>query len=379
MGGEDLAKKLKVAVLFGGRSGEHAVSLVSAASIMQAMDRERYEIVPVGITEEGRWLCGGDPLRALQEKQVPGGCFFASIVTDPPAPGIMLWDDAGRSRGFQRLDVVFPVLHGTYGEDGTVQGLLELAGLPYVGAGVLASATGMDKAVMKILFQAVGLPVPAFLYFNDSDWRSEAEEIAGEIEKKLLYPCFVKPANAGSSVGISKVTSREMLFRGIDTALRYDHKVIVEANVQGREIECSVLGNEEPIVSVPGEIIPGAEFYDYRAKYIDNCARLLIPAALPADVVERLQDYAIRAFQAVECSGLARIDFFYEEKIGRIYVNEINTLPGFTEISMYPKLWAASGIPFGMLIDKLIEFALERHRRRQRLVTRWETPPEGAE
>lgn len=374
-----MAKKLKVAVLFGGRSGEHAVSLVSAASIMAAMDGERYEIIPVGITEEGRWLCGGDPLQALQEKRAPQGCFFASIVTDPLAPGLLLWDAAGRSRGFQPLDVVFPVLHGPYGEDGTVQGLLELAGLPYVGAGVLASAAGMDKAVMKILFQARGLPVPAFLYFNAYTWQGEAREIVSEIEKKLSYPCFVKPANLGSSVGISKAVSRGALTQGINDALRYDHKVIVEANIRGREIECSVLGNEEPIASVPGEIIPGAEFYDYRAKYIDNCARLLIPASLAPDVEEKLQDYAIRAFQAVECSGLARVDFFYQEEENQIYVNEINTLPGFTEISMYPKLWAASGIPYGKLVDKLIEFALERHRRHQKLITRWELPFSPAE
>lgn len=339
---------------------------------MKAMDRERYEIIPVGITEEGQWLCGGDPLRALREKQIPQDSFFASIVTDPLAPGILLRDKEGHSRGFQPLDLVFPVLHGTYGEDGTVQGLLELVGLPYVGAGVLASAVGMDKAIMKILFQNRGLPVADFIYFNASTWQGAAEEIAAEIESKLGYPCFVKPANLGSSVGISKAVNREALLRGVKDALRYDHKIIVEAYIRGREIECSVLGNEEPTVSVPGEIIPGADFYDYRAKYLDNCARLLIPAPLAPAVTGRLQDYALQAFQAVECSGLARVDFFYKEDAEQIYVNEINTLPGFTEISMYPKLWAASGVPYGMLVDKLIEFALERHCRRQKLVTCWE-------
>ncbi|MGI6307666.1 MAG: D-alanine--D-alanine ligase family protein [Dethiobacteria bacterium] len=369
-----MGKKLKVAVLFGGRSGEHAVSLVSAASIMAAMSKERYEIIPVGITEDGRWLCGGDPLQALQEKQIPGGCHFTSIATDPLAPGLFLWDAEARWQGFLPLDAVFPVLHGPYGEDGTVQGLLELAGLPYVGAGVLASAAGMDKAVMKILFQSRGLPVPAYLYFDSYAWQSDKKALMARIEKELGYPCFVKPANLGSSVGISKAVCRETLAQGIAGALLYDHKIIIETYIPGREIECSVLGNEEPMASVPGEIIPGAEFYDYRAKYIDNRARLLIPAPLKPAVVEKLQDYAVEAFQAVECSGLARIDFFYQEEEDKIYVNEINTLPGFTNISMYPKLWEASGIPYAKLIDRLIDFALEKHRRRKKLFTRWDFP-----
>lgn len=368
-------KKLKVAVLFGGRSGEHAVSLVSAASVMSAINKERYEIVPVGITADGRWLCGGNPLRALQEKQIPGDCYFTTIATDPLAPGLLFWDAAGRRQGFMPLDIVFPVLHGTYGEDGTVQGLLELAGLPYVGAGVLASAAGMDKVVMKVLFQSRGLPVPDYLYFDSYAWENDAPAQLNRIEKKLGYPCFVKPANSGSSVGISKAACRETLDRGIAAALRYDHKVIVETAISGREIECSVLGNAEPSVSVPGEIIPGAEFYDYRAKYIDDSARLLVPAPLKPAVAEKLQDYAVQAFQAVACSGLARIDFFYQEAEEQIYVNEINTLPGFTDISMYPKLWAASGLPFNGLIERLLTLALERHRRRQKLLTKWDFSP----
>jgi D-alanine-D-alanine ligase len=372
-------KKLKVAVLFGGRSGEHAVSLVSAASIMSAMNKERYEIVPVGITTDGRWLCGGDPLQALQKKQIPGDCYFTSIATDPLAPGLLFWDAAGRRQGFLPLDIVFPVLHGTYGEDGTVQGLLELAGLPYVGAGVLASAAGMDKVVMKVLFQSRGLPVPDYLYFDVYAWQSDAPAQLNRIEKKLGYPCFVKPANSGSSVGISRAVCRETLTRGIAAALRYDHKIIVETAIAGREIECSVLGNSEPLASLPGEIIPGAEFYDYRAKYIDDRARLLIPAPLKPAVIEELQAYAVQAFQAVECSGLARIDFFYQETAEQIFVNEINTLPGFTDISMYPKLWAASGIPFNELIERLLALALERYRHRQKLSTSWDfTPGAGA-
>ena len=369
-----MGKKLKVGILFGGRSGEHAVSLLSAASVMSAMDPGRYEIVPVGITEDGRWLAGGDPMKALQEKDIPGDCFFASMVTDPHAPGLLLLDEGKSSRGFIPLDAVFPVLHGPYGEDGTVQGLLELAGLPYVGAGVLSSAAGMDKAVMKILFQHRGLPVGDFLYFKSSDWAREKISLLKKIEERLGYPCFVKPANLGSSVGVNKADGQEALIRCIEEALRYDHKVIVEAYIRGREIECSVLGDEEPICSVPGEIVPGAEFYDYRAKYIDSSSQLIIPASLPSEARERIRTYAVEAFLAVECSGLGRVDFFYQEEEDRVYVSEINTIPGFTSISMYPKLWEASGIPYAELIDRLIEIACERHRRRSALLCSYSPP-----
>jgi len=356
-----LGKKLKVGILFGGRSGEHAVSLLSAASVMSAMDPGKYEIVPVGITEDGRWLAGGDPMKALQEKDIPGDCFFASMVTDPRAPGLLLLDESKSSRGFIPLDAVFPVLHGPYGEDGTVQGLLELAGLPYVGAGVLSSAAGMDKVVMKILFQHRGLPVGDFLYFKSFDWARERISLLKKIEERLGYPCFVKPANLGSSVGVNKADGQEALIRCIEEALRYDHKVIVEAYIRGREIECSVLGDEEPICSVPGEIVPGGEFYDYRAKYIDSSSKLIIPASLPPEARERIRAYAVEAFLAVECSGLGRVDFFYQEEEDRVYVSEINTIPGFTSISMYPKLWEASGVPYEALIDRLLQLAFERY------------------
>ncbi len=366
-----MGKKLKVGILFGGRSGEHAVSLLSAASVMSAMDKNKYEIIPVGITEDGRWLAGGNPMRALQEKDIPGDCYFASLVTDPYAPGLILLDKEASSHGFLPLDAVFPVLHGPYGEDGTVQGLLELAGIPYVGAGVLSSAVGMDKAVMKILFRHRGLPVGDFLYFNSFEWSRNKFSLVKSIEERLGYPCFVKPANLGSSVGINKAASQEALIKSIEEALRYDHKVIVEAFIRGREIECSVLGHDEPVSSVPGEIVPGAEFYDYRAKYIDASSRLVIPAPLKPEVQEKLKAYAVEAFLAVECSGLGRIDFFYQEEEDNIYVSEINTIPGFTNISMYPKLWEASGIPYAGLIDRLIQIALERHRLKSMLLTRY--------
>lgn len=363
-----LAGKIRIGVLFGGRSGEHAVSLLSAASVMAAMDKNKYDIIPIGITEDGRWLAGGDPLQALRKKELTRGCFHASLVTNPLEPGLFLFE-GDKAVEFIPLDVVFPVLHGPYGEDGTVQGLLELAGIPYVGAGVLSSAAGMDKEVMKILFQHSGLPVADFIAFKDRRWEKDSSSIIELIEGKIGYPCFVKPANLGSSVGVSKAFGQEELRAGIEAALSYDRKVIVETFIDGREIECSVLGGDEPVSSIPGEIIPSGDFYDYRAKYIDNRSRLIIPAPLEAEAAGKIRRYAIQAFQAVECSGLGRVDFFYREKEKEIYVSEINTMPGFTEISMYPRLWEHSGIPYGELIDKLVEIALERQRQKSRLLT----------
>lgn len=365
--------KLTIAVLFGGRSGEHDVSLQSAASVIEAMDKEKYNIVPVGITEEGLWLAGGDPLQALLQKDIPGTSTYVTLATKPYAPGLVLLDmgSASVAESFIPLDAVFPVLHGTNGEDGTVQGLLELAGLPYVGAGVLSSATAMDKAVMKILFRYNNLPQGDFFYFSAARWEAEEEELLALIEKRFDYPCFIKPANLGSSVGVSKVSSREMLRRGIQEALRYDLKVIVEEFIPGRELECSVLGDDNPLASVPGEVIPCNDFYDYQAKYLDQRSRLLIPAPLEPEREKELKKLAVQAFEAVECSGLGRVDFFYCEEEQQIYINEINTMPGFTSISMYPKLWEASGLPYTELIDKLIEIALRRHARQTRLETKF--------
>ena len=341
---------------------------------MAAMDKNKYEIIPVGITEDGRWLAGGDPLQALQQKEVPGDCFFAALVTNPLSPGLVLFKEngskeQGREVEFIPLDVVFPVLHGPYGEDGTVQGLLELMGAPYVGAGVLSSSVGMDKEFMKILFQHSGLPVADFIALKDYRWERERSSIIEMIEEKIGYPCFIKPANLGSSVGVSKASDQGELITGIETALRYDRKAIVETFVDGREIECSVLGGDDPVSSIPGEIIPSGDFYDYRAKYIDDRSQLIIPAPLEPEIREKIREYAILAFQAIECCGLGRVDFFYREREKEIFVSEINTMPGFTKISMYPKLWEHSGIPYSELIDKLVEIALERERQKSRLLT----------
>ncbi len=364
-----MPEKLNVGVFFGGRSGEHEVSLESAASVMEAMDPLKYNVIPIGISKEGRWLAGGDPLGALKKKDIPGDCFDAAMITDPSSPGILLLGRGGETAGssFIPLDLAFPVLHGPCGEDGTIQGLLELAGLPYVGAGVFASAAGMDKEFMKILFRHRGLNIGDFLAFYAWQWEEKSGEIVGKIEEKLGYPCFVKPANLGSSVGISKCFQREALLEGIHGALRFDLKVIVEANVPGREIECSVLGGEKPIASFPGEIIPCNEFYDYEAKYLDNRSELLIPAPLEKRIIESIQADAVKAFLAIECHGLGRVDFFYQPDEGRIIVNEINTMPGFTSISMYPKLWEASGLTFAQLIDELINISIERFLSRRKL------------
>ncbi len=374
-----MPEKLTVGVLFGGRSGEHAVSLRSAASVMEAMDKNRYEIVPIGITEQGSWLAGGDPLAALQNNVISGDCYPAVLSADPQNPRLLLLDPGSpdRIRDALRLDVVFPVLHGPYGEDGTVQGLLELAGLPYAGSGVLGSAAGMDKVVMKVLFKHAGLPVGDFIYFSATQWAEAQKSLLEQVQEELGYPCFVKPANLGSSVGVSKAQHPDSLVQGVEDALRYDSKVVVEAFIKGREIECSVLGDEAPLASVPGEIIPCNEFYDYWAKYIDDRSELIIPAPMDPEMDEKVKEYAVRSFQAVNCSGLARIDFFLNDESGELYVNEVNTMPGFTSISMYPKLFEASGVPYPELIDRIIQIALQRHRRKKTLLTSYRPGGEG--
>ncbi len=368
-------EKISVAVLFGGSSGEHEVSLKSASSVISALDREKYHIVPVGITRDGRWLAGGDPMQALKEEDIPGDCSFATPVINPSSPGILLFerDIPHKTRRFIPLDAAFPVLHGPYGEDGTIQGLLEMAGLPYVGGGVLSCATAMDKAVMKVLFSHWGLPLGDYTYFTDYKWRQNRGEVVREVEGKLGYPCFIKPANMGSSVGVSKVNFKADLEKSVELALNYDHKVIVEEHISGREIEVSVLGSEEPAASLPGEIVPCNEFYDFRAKYIDERSELLIPAPLSEDFQEQFKEYAVTAFKAVGGSGMGRVDFFFREEEQKIYVNEINNIPGFTEISMYPKLWEASGVSYSQLLDKLIGIAFERDKAKQELAIKlWE-------
>ncbi|MGI6600444.1 MAG: D-alanine--D-alanine ligase [Firmicutes bacterium] len=367
-------KRKKVAVIFGGRSGEHIVSLKSARSIMEAIDRERYTIIPVGISRDGTWLTGDRIWDLLWEQRDLRGAPRAAIFTDPRQPGLLVEERQGSSSwSFVGLDLIFPVLHGPYGEDGTVQGLFELTGIPYVGSGVLSSAVAMDKAVMKILFQQHDLPVGPYLYFNRREWQKEPSRWIEQICSVLKLPCFVKPANLGSSIGISKVNRVEELGPAIDEALLYDDKVIVEALLKGKEIECSVLGDLEPRASRPGEIIPCNEFYDYTAKYLDERSELIYPAELKPALEEKVRELACQAFTAVEASGLARVDFFVDEQSSAIFINEINTMPGFTDISMYPKLWEVSGVGYRELVGRLMKLAEDRFARRRELLT---APPE---
>ena len=371
-----MKKKLRVGVIFGGRSGEHEVSLRSAESVINAMDKSRYEIVPIGITKEGRWLASANAAALLPQSVLGSNTNQpVAIIGDPTRQGLTRFDEGASLLSSQPLDAVFPVLHGTYGEDGTIQGLLDMAGVPYVGCGVLASATGMDKVAMKQLFERAGLTVIEYDWFLRSSWEENAPAVIKRISRSLGFPVFVKPANLGSSVGISKATNKAELRDAIDDAARYDRKVIVERAVDGREIEVSILGNEHPMASLPGEIITGHEFYDYEDKYVDTTSRTEVPARLPKKIVERIQRDGIRAFQAIDGSGLARVDFFVERGTNRVIINEINTMPGFTSISMYPKLWEASGISYSELIDRLIQLAIERHRDKSRNLTSYQPKP----
>jgi D-alanine-D-alanine ligase len=365
-----LSKKIRVGVIFGGRSGEHEVSLRSAESIINALDKSRYEVVPIGISKEGRWLISRDAAALLPQAVMSSESQQqVAIIGDPTAQGLMHLSQNGEMPNREPLDVVFPVLHGTYGEDGTIQGLLEMAGVPYVGCGVLASATGMDKVVMKQLFERAGLTVTPYCWFLRSQWEESPKKILKKISRSLGFPVFVKPANLGSSVGISKARDKEELREAIKDAARYDRRIIVERAVRGREIEISVLGNEQPIASLPGEVISGHEFYDYEDKYIDNVSKTITPAILPRKIIERIQRDALIAFQAIDGSGLARVDFFVERKTRRVIINELNTMPGFTSISMYAKMWESSGISYSELIDRLIQLAFERHADRSRNLT----------
>jgi D-alanine-D-alanine ligase len=366
------SRKLRVGVLFGGRSGEHEVSLASAASIIRGLDPQKYEAVPIGITKEGHWRVGAGAQKMLPEVLRTGQGVVMSA--DPTESALMPID--GSAQG-QKLDVVFPVIHGTFGEDGTMQGLLELAGLPFVGAGVLGSAIGMDKDVAKKLMQVAGIPVVPWIAVQRADWERQPKEIRRAIEKKFKYPVFVKPATLGSSVGMTKVHSRAELGPALDLAAEFAMKILVERAVSAREIEVSVLGNHDPRASIPGEIVPHREFYDYAAKYLEEGTQLLIPAKLKKSEVKKVQAMAVTAFRALELSGMARVDFFIEKRGGKIFLNEVNTIPGFTSISMYPKLWEANGIPFRELISKLIDLALEQHREKARTKYQIELP-EGA-
>jgi len=391
-----MKKKQRIGILFGGRSGEHEVSLLSAASILKAIDKKKYEVVPIGITKEGRWVTASDAHDLLAGRQAPENPRLAGdpaatptaavikkgeAVIIPPVPAESLQPlemsasaELARSRPALDLDVIFPVLHGTFGEDGTIQGLFELADIAYVGSGVLGSAAGMDKAAMKRLFAAAGLPQTPWLALLRSEWRANPRACTKKIEAALKYPIFVKPANLGSSVGISKVHDRSELAAAMDLAASFDRKLVIEQGVGGqgakpRELEVAVLGNDSPEASVVGEIVPGAEFYDYEAKYLSDSSVPIIPAKLTAAESKQIRQMAVEAFKACDCAGLARVDFLMEPakkgKKPRIFLNEINTLPGFTSISMYPKLWGATGLPYKQLIDRLIQLATERHQEKQ--------------
>ncbi|HEX6971773.1 MAG TPA: D-alanine--D-alanine ligase family protein [Limnochordia bacterium] len=372
-----MARKLRVGVIFGGRSGEHEVSLMSAASVLRAIDREKYEIVPIGVSRTGQWLIGGDPLQALSRGTLDE-LQPAALLPDPGRPVLIPFSGSGGvpsvpSSPLQTLDVIFPLLHGPYGEDGTLQGLLELANIPYVGCGVAASAVGMDKALMKAILREAGLTVLDYLVVLRREVEQDPDAVRRRVESGFGYPCFVKPANLGSSVGVVKVHAAHELEPALRTAAQYDRKLLIEDAAEGcREIECSVLGNDDPIASVPGEVIPSREFYDYEAKYLDTGSQLIIPAPLSPQAAERVRSDAVRAFKAIDGAGMARVDFFVDRKTEAIYVNEVNTIPGFTPISMYPKLWEATGISYSELIDRLIQLALERHRDKERSRTQRE-------
>ncbi len=379
-------KKLRVGVIYGGRSGEHEVSIASAAAVMANLDRARYEPVPIRIDREGRWALADKPPTAAsasdvidqtrsEMKGIRAGREVHLVAR--PSEETILAIDRTHGRGGEEpgalvtgvgLDVIFPVLHGPHGEDGTVQGLLELANVPYVGCGVLASAVGMDKAMMKRVFAAHGLPNCAWDVVLRRRVLAEPDAVADEVADHLGFPVFVKPANLGSSVGISKARTHDELVDALKLAADFDRKVVVEAAVpSAREIEVAVLGNDDPVASVPGEIVPSREFYDYEAKYLDSGSRLAIPAEMPAEMGARLQQLAIEAFRAVDASGLSRVDFLVNGENGDVFVNEINTMPGFTTISMYSKLWAASGLTYPELVDRLVQLALERHAEKQQL------------
>src|SRR5262245_60199248 len=374
-----MSNKIRIGVLFGGQSGEHEVSLTSARAVMAALDRDKYDVLPSGITKQGRWIAGDHAIPALEAMAdvnlLPGGPTESKIENEElrksteqvtrESTALAAIDSQFSILNSQfSIDVVFPVLHGPMGEDGTLQGLLELAGAPYVGCGVLASSVGMDKAMMKAAFAAAGLPQVPWLLVRRVDWERDGERTLAQIETGLRYPIFVKPANLGSSVGITKATDRDSLQRGLREAAGYDRRIVVEQGVDAREIEVSILGNDDPVASVVGEIVPSNEWYDYHAKYLGGESRIIIPAPIEPEVAEQVGEMGIRAFKAIDGSGMARVDFLLDRGNGTLYLNEVNTMPGFTSVSMYAKMWEASGLSYSALLDRLIELALERHTKR---------------
>jgi D-alanine-D-alanine ligase len=375
-------KRIRLAVLYGGRSAEHQVSVVSARSVMEALDPDRFEVVPIAITRDGAWLLPArSPLEltasdgGLPEVEAAGT--ELAVRPERGSGGLMVSPPEGRGsgglkpsppegRGIGGVDVVFPILHGPFGEDGTVQGLFELADLPYVGSGVLGSALAMDKAMAKVVLAQAGLPQAPYLVVPERDWRADPGRVVAEVAGRLAYPVFTKPARLGSSIGITKVKTPDGLAGGLAAALAHDTKALVEQGVAARELECGVLGNEAPEASVVGEVIPSHEFYDFEAKYLDDALKLEIPAQIPDTVRAQVRELSLRAFQALDCEGFARVDFFYEEAAGRVLVNEVNTIPGFTPKSMFPMLWAASGLAYPDLVARLVDLAVERHAARRR-------------
>lgn len=384
-----MSSKLRVGFIFGGKSVEHEVSLISAKGVMEAIDREKFDVVPIGVTKSGRWLSHRDSMKLLRGEPVGHEDLNLIVVGSHQFKGLVCVQDPNLaqeipedtkhaknpqkySREISGVDVVFPLIHGSYGEDGRLQGMLEMANIPYVGSGPLSSALGIDKDIMKRLLRDNGIPTPDYTVIPWPQFEKEGKSIIPSLLNRLDLPLFVKPAHTGSSVGISKVKNPEAVHQAIQEAFKFDDKVIVEKAIDAREIECSVLGNDEPIASIPGEVVPCNEFYDYRAKYIDEGSELIIPAKLPEEKVEDIQSLSIKAFKTLECSGMARVDLFLDKGSNQIYVNELNTIPGFTPISMYPKLLEASGISFQELITKLIHLALERYEQRSRLETSYE-------
>ncbi len=400
-------RKIRVGLIFGGRSGEHDVSLASAQSVMANLDNEKYEVVPIGITQQGTWLLGTEPAKLIEARQqvqydmedhvtekqgdsvegqgdregspllytgmvgaVPRGRLApvvpVTLTGDPNLRRLMPLHGGEQLGENAALDVIFPVLHGTYGEDGTLQGLLEMANVAYVGCGVLGASLGMDKEKMKMVFQSAGLPICEYVVYRRNEWERSPEAILDALEQRISYPNFVKPANLGSSVGINKAHNRIELTHAINVAAEYDRKIVIEKGLNCRELECAVLGNDEPLASIVGEVIASNEFYDYDAKYIDNKSQTVIPADLPQATAEEVRRQAVKAFLALDLSGLARVDFFLERETGQVYINEVNTMPGFTQISMYPKLWEASGLSYQELLDRLIELGIERYDDKQR-------------
>jgi D-alanine-D-alanine ligase len=367
-------RQLRVGVIFGGRSGEHEVSLASARSILAALNRQKYVITSIGITPEGSWLTGENVLEGFTNQEY-SGLLPCTLLPDPTRRGLLQLHRAGSVEMFQErieLDVVIPVLHGTFGEDGTLQGLFELANIAYVGAGVVGSAVGMDKAIFKQVMAAQGIPTLEWMVVTRAELDAGMESVISSALNLAPFPLFTKPANLGSSVGITRCRSRADLVEGILEASRYDRRILIERGINAREIEVSVLGNEQPQASLPGEIRPAAEFYSYDAKYRDDRSELVIPAALPAELSERVRQLAVQAYKAIDCAGMARVDFLLDKDDATLYINEINTIPGFTQISMYPKLWEATGLPYPELLDRLIGLALDRFQERTRTEFRLE-------